>query len=99
MNQLQIYFNTNSLRGDELQERKVKNGSQNAEVLSFFSLYHYHSFTPAQVYEHFQKQGRTWPLTSVRRAITTLMNEGFLVQTGEFRMGLYGSKNMCYKLK
>lgn len=98
-NQLDIYFNTTSLKGSELNERRMKVGGQNAEVLEFFTLYHYQSFTAAQVFEHFTKQGRTWPLTSVRRAITTLMNEGFLMPTGEMRMGIYGAKNFCYKLK
>lgn len=99
MSQMDIYFNTTNLKGSELKERKVKAGSQNAEVLAFFSLYNYQSFTAAQVFEYFEKQGRTWPLTSIRRAITTLMNEGFLEPTGEFKQGLYGAKNMCYKFK
>jgi len=98
MSQIDIYFNTTNLSGSELKERKIKAGSQNAEVLNFFTLFHYKSFTAAEVFRYFEMQGRTWPLTSVRRAITTLMNEGFLEPTNEMRIGLYGAKNICYKL-
>jgi Fe2+ or Zn2+ uptake regulation protein len=99
MNQLDIYFNTTNLKGDELKATKLKTGKQNAEILELFTLYHYRSFTPAEIWEHFQKQGRNVPLTSVRRAITTLTGQGFLLCTNEMRMGMYGVKNFCWQLK
>lgn len=98
-NQLDIYFNTTNQKGDELKASKFKAGQQNAEILALFTLYHYRSFTPAEVWNHFQKEGRHWPLTSIRRSITTLTVQGFLVCTNEMRMGLFGSKNYTWKLK
>ena len=99
MNQLDIYFNTINQKGDELKASKFRAGKQNAEVLELFTLYHYRAFTPAEIWEAFNKQGRNVPLTSIRRAITTLTIQGFLECTGEMRMGLYNVKNYCWKLK
>lgn len=99
MNQLDIFFNTTSQKADVLKASKFKAGKQNAEILELFMLYHYRSFTPAEIWEYFEKQNRHWPLTSIRRAITTLTAQGFLECTNEMRMGMYGSKNFCWKLK
>jgi len=99
MNQLDIFFNTTNQKADELKASRFKAGQQNAEILALFTLYHYRSFTPSEVYNYFQKEGRHWPLTSIRRAITTLTNEGFLVITNEMRMGNYGVKTSAWKLK
>lgn len=38
-------------------------------------------------------------LTSVRRTLTDLMNEGLLVKTGKRRKGAFGVENCEYKLK
>lgn len=101
MNQLEIYFNTTNLEGAELRKSRLKVGSQNTEVLDFFVLYHYKDFTPAEVYEHFQKQGKNYPITSIRRAITTLSSGDtpYLESTGNMRMGLYGAKNYTWRLR
>lgn len=98
MNQLEIYFNTNNLIGDELKQARVKAGSQNAEVLEVFTLYHYKSFTPAEIFKHFERLGRNYPVTSIRRAITTLTAQGYLKCTNEMRIGMYGAKNSCWQL-
>ena len=99
MNQLDIYFNTTNQNGDDLKASRFKAGKQNAEILELFTLYHYRSFTPAEVWEHLQSKGRNLPLTSVRRAITSLTIQGFLDATSEMRMGIFGAKNYCWKLK
>lgn len=99
MNQLDIFFNTTHQKGDELKASKFKAGQQNAEILALFTLYHYRSFTPAEIWNHFQNEGRHWPLTSIRRSISTLTNEGYLVITPEMRMGNFGVKTSTWRLK
>ena len=38
------------------------------------------------------------PITSIRRAITDLTNEGKLVKTNSLKKGNYGKKCHCWKL-
>ncbi len=97
--QLHIYFNTINLTGTDLANSRQCAGRQNDEVLQLFRLYPSQDFTPAEVYNQFQSMGRNYPITSIRRAITTLTNLGYLYCTNNMRMGLHGVKNYCWKLK
>lgn len=99
MNQLDIYFNTTSEKGNQLKESRFKAGNQNAEILDLFTNYHYREFTPDEVMTHFHNQGKQWPLTSIRRSITTLTNESFLDKLDTMRMGIYGKLTHTWKLK
>lgn len=97
--QLDMFFNTTNEVGEMLADRKIKTSKQNAEILAFFTLYHYHTFTPADVHHHLTTMGKVYPLTSVRRGINTLTNENFLYKTTEKRSGMYGVPNYCWKFK
>lgn len=99
MNQLDIYFNTTNEKGDQLKASTHKAGTQNAEILDLFTQYHYREFTPDEVETHFKKEGRMWPLTSVRRSISTLTDQGFLDKLDTMRKGGYGKDTHTWKLK
>jgi hypothetical protein len=95
MEQLEIYFNTTNLKNEALKERQIKAGTQNALILSFFRDGKDYSYTPDEVHQYFTQRlygdRKNWPITSVRRAITTLTDLGYLRQTGIMRKGSYGS--------
>jgi hypothetical protein len=38
------------------------------------------------------------PITSIRRAVTNLVNKGYLLYTGEKRTGLYGRNESIFKI-
>jgi Fe2+ or Zn2+ uptake regulation protein len=96
---LNKYFNTTSLSGAKLKEAKIKAGSQNALILELFRAYPGISLSPTEVEGHLAYKLRHAPLTSIRRALTTLTDLGYLVKTSEQRMGRYGAKEGCWRLK
>jgi hypothetical protein len=90
------YYNTTQLTGAELIERKVKAKSQQEIVYAFFKQHPMQMFTPAEV--HFKTQMQC-PLTSIRRCITNLENDGYLLKTNQKQIGNYGVPNFMWKLK
>ncbi len=81
------YFNTTNLQGGDLVERQEKVRGQNLEILSMFANNPQVEMTPWDIYE---KLGGKAPITSVRRAITTLESKGYLLKSdGTKRCGPY----------
>lgn len=87
------YFNTTRLQDEELARRKTAVVSQNAEVLRAFQLLG--STTPARIASHLPP---SWPLTSIRRAITTLTRQGLLERTRVTTRGRYGALEHFWKI-
>ncbi|MBX4188242.1 MAG: hypothetical protein KW793_03870 [Candidatus Doudnabacteria bacterium] len=94
MKQLNIFHNTINLLPSEKADREVKACKQNEKILKLFEDNKYTDFTSAEVHLRF---GQQLLITSVRRAISTLYKMGLLIQTENQRVGLYGTKNNCYK--
>jgi hypothetical protein len=92
--QLSIYFNTVPLGGRELAEAALKVGTQNREILEFFRNHQGRDFTPFEVAEATEIVA---PITSIRRAINTLTELGWLEKTGNTRPGPYGSANNTWR--
>src|SRR5690606_14096841 len=88
-------FNTTNLTGEALAKRQVKNGSQAFKVLAFFEQNPDDGFTPFQVQRAVL---RAAPVTSVRRAMTTLANLGYLVKA-EKVPERYGEPNHRWRLR
>lgn len=91
-----VYHNTTDKSGTELERVQVKASRQTEQILRFFRQNPHTTFTPWDV--HLQL-GQQLMITSVRRAITTLTDAGYLVKTGERRRGLVGEANYTWKLK
>lgn len=89
------HFNTTHETGRRLADFIATSVSQEAEVLAFFRQYPRAIFSPEQVHRSVLK--RT-PLTSVRRAICNLTDDGFLVKTTIKVTGQYGRPNYCWQL-
>jgi hypothetical protein len=71
------YFNTTHKTGEELEVKKKNVVGQNGEILGIFASSPNVAFTPWNIYD--KMQGRV-PITSVRRAITTLEKENYFNQ-------------------
>ena len=95
MKQLEIYYNTTNLSGTELKMRIIKAGSQDDRILSFFR--NGKAWTPCEV--HARIFGNNTPITSVRRSINTLTNEGYLTKLEDKKVGIFGDKVHLWKIK
>ena len=89
-----MYFNTVPIEGKELDQAFKKSGGQNRLILDFFSRHRDRDFTPFEVADNC---GITAPITSVRRAINTLTDLGWLIKTGNTRPGPYGTQNNTWR--
>jgi len=90
------YYNTTNEAGDQLKESTKKTGNQYERILAFFKKNDTQLLTPPQIRGYVF--GNSVPLTSVRRAVTDLTNDGKLTMTQVMRKGEYGKLNHCWKL-
>ena len=87
------FFNTTRETGEVLKEMTAAAGKQNQEVLSIMR--RLKSATPSQVHRAY---GTLTPITSIRRAMTTLTSDGHLVKTDQKVMGPYARPEFIWKL-
>lgn len=91
---MKSYHNTNNERGKQLAESEAKAQTQDESVLAIFKKGI--GYTASEVWDEYGN----WiaPLTSIRRAITNLMNAGIIEKTDEQRPGIYGKAEYVYKI-
>lgn len=89
-------YNTINIKGAELLQARNKTNRQKDIVLQFFKDHPASNYTPFDVYRIL---GLNCPVTSIRRAITDLTEQGKLIKTDHQRRGEYGTKNYCWRLK
>jgi hypothetical protein len=94
--QIDMFHNTINLLPSERAGREVKASNQNDKILEFFKQHPFNDFTAAEIWIKF---GQQWPLTSVRRAISTLAKMDLLLKTDKKRVGIYNELNFTWKLK
>ena len=83
------YYNTNQETGNTLKGSWKKTDRQEDLILEFFQRNHGLSFSPEIINKRVLP---AVPLTSVRRAITNLTNDGRLRKTSVMVKGKYGKK-------
>ena len=93
------FFNTTSEKGQDLSNSNRKATKQNEVVLELFK--QFGTASPSQIYQVWGTiTGLTTPpITSIRRAITTLTGERKLVKTDDMVIGLYGKPEYKWRLK
>ncbi len=95
------YFNTTGLSGNDLTLAIEAAKTQNNKVLVVFKAKQA-ALTPIQVldtiYTHFEDKKKLMLITSIRRAITTLTDNGYLVRTNEQVMERLGKSNYKWRL-
>lgn len=96
--QMNLFHNTIALPESELKARQIKAGTQNAFILKWFKEHPDKLYTPFEIHNIYYAYGLQAPITSIRRAMTTLTDLGYLVKTSEKRAGEYGELNYCWRL-
>lgn len=95
------YFNTTHEDGHKLAELIGKASKQAEIVLILFKAFG--SLTPSQCLSEFcvfvEPLSIPPPLTSIRRAITTLTKRGYLIKTEIKKVGIYGAKEYVWQIK
>lgn len=91
------YFNTTNEAGNNLKENVEKAISQSKRILNFFRAHPNTSFNPFYIQNVLGMKDT--PITSIRRAITTLTNNGDLEKTEKKSEGMYGRNNYEWRLK
>jgi hypothetical protein len=89
------YYNTNKLVGEELKKSNSKAKSQEEEILRIFK--NKIKLSASETWIIYNNQGNT-PITSIRRAISNLCNNGQLIKTDDTKKGIYGKKEHIYKI-
>lgn len=92
-----IFYNTIGEIGEILERSKIAVNGQNLLILKYFLSYPIGIFTPFEIQEKVLEL-RSAPVTSIRRGMTNLTNDGFLIKTDIQRKGRYGKANHCWKL-
>ena len=88
------YFNTTNSTGANLKQFEQKAQSQEEIIKGIFKKNTTTGLTAVEVMYKFPE--KRVPLTSIRRAMTNLTEEGFLVKTQLKREGLFGRDNFIY---
>jgi len=89
------YYNTNKERGRELFNSEYKAQNQEELILSLFNTGSL--LSPDEILD-ICNQHYSYPITSIRRALTDLTSKGLLIKTNSFRMGRYGKKTHTWTL-
>lgn len=92
-----MYHNTNELIAGELKEARRSASNQEAKILDFFEYNKDRDFTPEEIQYHLLMSRH--PITSIRRAITDLTEQGYLRKTNIMRPGRYGKPVHTWQFK
>lgn len=89
------FHNTVGLTGDQLHNAILTAGKQEDAVLAIMSSGRLMS--PSEVWKAGDRAGKRWLLTSVRRAMSNLEDDGALVKTETTIAGPYGMPEHCWR--
>ena len=92
-----MYYNTNDETGLTLSSSWIKSAQQDELILRLFMDNVNETFTPDEILHLCEVCEKNWPITSIRRAISTLTDQGKLTKTNELREGKYGKKTHAWK--
>ena len=87
------YYNTNSEEGPELIKSRMNTVKQETTIYLLFEDDSY--LSPDMIDELLYND---YPITSIRRALTNLTDQGLLEKTDKMVMGKYGKKTHTWKL-
>ena len=89
-----MYYNTTNETGKLLQTYVDIAKCQN-DAIRYILINNPCGLTPFDIQEYWMK---STPITSIRRSLNTLVNEGVLVKSNEKRLGKLGRLNHVWKL-
>jgi hypothetical protein len=86
------YYNTTNEIGAELSTSIKKNEKQDEVILELFRKVA--EWQPSHIFELL----KIYPITSIRRTLTNLTAQGFLIKSDVKLMGMYGKREHVWKL-
>ncbi len=89
------HFNTNKETGDTLKESERKADTQGEKILKYFKMHVADCAGPSDIW--LKAFDCLIPLTSVRRAMTCLTNDGELMKTERMQSGAYGKTEHMWR--
>ena len=89
-----MYYNTTNETNPQLTMFHLKASTQDKHIIEMAQKMRV--FSASKIFNSYPKQ---IPITSVRRSLNTLMNEGLIEKTGNKVMGLFSRKEFEYKIK
>ena len=96
------YYNTNRETGATLSLSWGKSSKQDTMIVEIFTARLRHTLeglAPHQVRDQLAQQyGKSYPLTSIRRAMSNLTDNGKLIKLARMVMGNYGKKVHTWRL-
>jgi hypothetical protein len=96
-----MYYNTTNETDKQLRDSRSKAKTQDEIILNVFNTWRESDgLTPSEVEEILiHHHDKNWPLTSIRRAISTLTDAGKLTKTNKLRGGKYNKNEHIWKFK
>jgi len=96
-----MYYNTNNEKGKQLNKSRSAAKTQDEIILGIFNTWRQSDgLTPSEIEEILiHHHDKNWPLTSIRRAISTLTDHGKLTKTDKLRGGKYNKNEHIWKFK
>lgn len=95
---MKTFYNTISLSGPDL-KKAVENAKKQEDAIFLIYEHTGKPYSPSQILRLTEKAGKCWPITSIRRAITNLENEGKLIKTEHMREGMFGKPEHLWAIK
>ena len=92
------YYNTTKETPKELAISKAKAYTQEESIMDIFFDRGLMGMTPSDVWYIYSEEFKNVPLTSIRRALTSLTNRQQLIKTDTMRQGIYGKPEHCWRL-
>lgn len=93
---METFYNTIDLKGQDFSVAVRNAKSQDEKILNLFLSHPLQCYTPFEV--HSLLFSESTPITSIRRSMTNLEDEGKLEKTGEQKEGGFGKKNYLWRL-
>lgn len=91
------FHNTTNLRGQQLQD-SIQTAERQDEVIERIFIQAATALSPSKVHSYCEMKGYNYLLTSVRRTINTLTNEGKIAHTGLTVISPYGRPEGLWKI-
>ena len=88
------FYNTNKEDAKESLDSLRKAKRQKVVIYDLFLLFN-EPLSPSMVYKAVNEK---WPITSIRRAMTNLTDDGMIVKTQETVKGVYGKNEHLWSL-
>jgi Fe2+ or Zn2+ uptake regulation protein len=95
---MQPFYNTIQLTGEDL-KKAVSDAQRQEDAIYLLYKHTGKPYSPSQVLRLMEKAGKNWPITSIRRAITNLEQQGKLDKTYLMFSGPMGKPEHTWIIK